>query len=155
MDGETGIAGAGPVPAGLDSRVVFVAEDEALVAMDLVDMLADAGALPMPPCGSVVSCMSMLDGHKPDAAILDVRLRDGDIFGVADRLHEMGVALVFVSGHASSAETEARYPGARFLIKPASHAELLTALGDVLASRTRGAARPIPATSAALARRNG
>ena len=53
-------------------------------------------------------------------AILDVRLRDGEVFPAAERLHDAGVPLIFHSGHADERALQSRYPGAAVCGKPCS-----------------------------------
>lgn len=78
---------------------VFVVEDEALVAINLEDMLADLG------CAGVVLAMRMeqaleaIDGLDADVAILDVNLAGQPVFPVAERLAERGTPIVFATGY--------------------------------------------------------
>ena len=89
--------------AELADLKVFVVEDEALVALNLEDMLADLG------CSGVVLAMRIeqaLDtieqGLAADVAILDVNLGGQPVFPVAERLAARGTPIVFATGYGRS-----------------------------------------------------
>lgn len=65
-------------------------------------------------------------------AILDVRLRDGEVFPAADRLAQAGVPIIFHSGHADRQGLEDRYPGALVCAKPCAPRTLRARLDDVI-----------------------
>ncbi|MGK3893868.1 hypothetical protein, partial [Enterococcus faecium] len=58
------------------------------------------------------AALARLDPHRLLCAILDVRLRDGEVFPAADRLKAAGVPIIFHSGHADQQALQSRYPGA-------------------------------------------
>ncbi|GAB6854944.1 response regulator [Asaia astilbis] len=111
---------------------IFIVEDEALVALDLKYIIEDTGLTPCGPYDTVVSSMEALDEHLPDCAILDVRVSDGEIFPVADRLMTEDVPIIFYSGHADKRMLTSRYPDAQICVKPSSPQELLQAISDTL-----------------------
>ena len=114
----------------LTGRSVLIAEDEFLVAFHWELVLKEQGA-EVHTVSSVEEAMPFArDGI--DCAILDVSLLDGDVFPVADTLHERGVPFVFHSGHAELGELTERYPGAEAVTKPASEAVLLRTLERVM-----------------------
>ena len=111
--------------AGCDLLVV---EDEFLILLDLCTILEDQGA-------RVTTASSVADGlaaARADrnfaAALLDVRLPDGDVFPVAEELVKRDVPLVFHSGHAQSGELKERFPNAIALSKPAAERVLIDAM---------------------------
>ncbi|MBV7257350.1 response regulator [Pacificimonas sp. WHA3] len=108
----------------LNGLKVFIAEDEAAIAMQLMDLVEDAQGDILGPFTTVSKCMTGLNGDRPDVAVLDVRLADGQVFPVADRLVEMNVPIVFHSGHANPGEIHDKYPLAGFLKKPLSYKTL-------------------------------
>ena len=120
----------------LGGRTILIAEDEALVAMDLVDMVEMEGAAVVGPCVTVEACLAASDdGELPDAAILDVRLGQKEIFGVAEQLRSKGVPIVFHSGHMGIEELNERFPEAAFCSKPTTPEDLISALEDVIRGR--------------------
>lgn len=132
MVGNHHHTGSKSVQDVLAGRTIFIAEDEALVAMDLMDLVESVSAIPQGPFASVARCMKALDEALPDVAILDVRLTDGQIFGVADRLYAKNVPLIFHSGHLDHSDIETKYPRARFFSKPTPQRDLIAALGSAL-----------------------
>lgn len=77
---------------------VLVIEDEPLIAMmieDFIDMLGHnlAGS-----CDSVADALVKVEAGGFDIAILDVNLRDGACWPVADALKAKGINFVIASG---------------------------------------------------------
>lgn len=112
----------------LDGLCILVVEDEFLIAADLEDVIADAGgdSLAVP---SVAKALAQVERGGFDAAFLDVRLPDGDVFPVAEALEAKGVPFVFHSGHARQEEC-ARFVGVRLLTKPVPAHSIVEALLD-------------------------
>ncbi|MER5172134.1 response regulator [Thioclava kandeliae] len=115
-------------------KTVLICEDEPIVAMDLEMMVGDMGYRVIGPCASRSEARLMIIKERPDAAILDVQLRDGEVFPLAKRLHECGTRLVFQSGHSRAEEIEDRFPGAIFCEKPVWGHQLEEALRQFLDS---------------------
>ncbi|MBP0617785.1 response regulator [Jiella mangrovi] len=110
---------------------VLVAEDEALVAMDLADMIeAEAGAV-IGPFATVHEAKEAACASSIDVALLDVRLKDGEVYPAADALRELGVPLVFHSGHVDRPYLEERYPGCQCCSKPSTSHALIRAMNAV------------------------
>ncbi|MEP2236083.1 MAG: response regulator [Alteripontixanthobacter sp.] len=122
-----------PGASRLAGMNILVAEDEALVAMTLIDLVEDCGAKPIGPFAKVSECRNALECEKPDIAILDVRLRDGESFEIAEKLVERGVPVVFHSGHMIETEWLGDGDIVRFCGKPCAPAKLTEVLEDVLA----------------------
>jgi response regulator NasT len=53
---------------------IVVAEDEALIRMDLVEMLGEAGYLVVAQASDGAEAITLVAEHKPDLAILDVKM---------------------------------------------------------------------------------
>lgn len=97
---------------------VLIMEDEFIVALDLSDMAADLGFCVDGPFATLAEGVEAIATHRPDAAILDVQLADGEVFPLADVLMQLGVPIIFHSGHADNGRLLARYPHARSAGKP-------------------------------------
>lgn len=102
---------------GLKGADILLAEDEFMIALNIQVELEDEGA-------NVTVVDSVEDGLALeltgfDAAVLDVRLADGDVYPLADALRVKGIDIVFHSGHAEVDLLTQRYPGAAALSKPA------------------------------------
>ena len=104
------------------TKTILLVEDEFFVALDLQSIIEDGCYQVDGPYVSVEDVLAHLDGDKPDlaCAILDVRLRDGEVFPAAERLRDAGVPLIFHSGHADEQALQSRYPGAAVCGKPCS-----------------------------------
>ncbi|MBL8581366.1 MAG: response regulator [Rhizobiaceae bacterium] len=85
------------LPAGLS---VFVVEDEALVALNLEDILIELGCNVVGPAMRIDRAEGMFDeALAADVAILDVNVAGTMIFPFARKLAERGMPLVFATGY--------------------------------------------------------
>jgi len=114
---------------------VLIMEDEFIVALDLSDMTQELGFKVEGPFATLAEGQKAISQCVPDAAILDVQLADGEVFPLADQLMQMGVPIIFHSGHADSSVLLSRYPNARSASKPCA-AELIA---NYLVQATTGA----------------
>ena len=114
------------------TATILICEDEAIVAMDLEMLMEDFGYRVMGPYTSIKTALANLDEQVPQVALLDVRLDDGEVFPVADRLKEMDVPLIFHSGHIRLHDLSESYPDAQCCQKPVSTADLKAALEHAL-----------------------
>lgn len=82
---------------------VLVVEDEALVALNLEDMLEDLGHKVAGSAMRIEQAMELIDhGCPADVAILDVNLAGKPVFPVAEKLAGLGMPLVFATGYGRS-----------------------------------------------------
>jgi len=99
---------------------VLIMEDEFIVALDLSDTTEDLGFQVEGPYATLTEGQRAIGLNRPDAAILDVQLADGEIYPLADILMQLGVPIIFHSGHADASNLLKRYPNARNASKPCS-----------------------------------
>ncbi|KEP71419.1 response regulator [Thioclava sp. BHET1] len=111
---------------------ILIAEDEAVVALDLQLMFEDLGARVIGPCATVRGALAEAQREMPTAAVLDVMLADGEVYELADLLYAAGVTILFHSGHADARELLQRYPEARLCPKPAIPSDLESKLDDIV-----------------------
>ena len=78
---------------------ILVLEDDALIAMMLAEWLQELGHEVLGPVGTDVAALTIIDGAGVDAALLDLRLGDGDSYAVAAALRSRGVPFAFASGY--------------------------------------------------------
>ncbi|HKE96576.1 MAG TPA: hypothetical protein VKB34_19865 [Povalibacter sp.] len=84
----------------LRDRTVLLVEDDYVVAMDLYQELERSGAIVIGPVGSVEDALATLENTPElDAAVLDIRLRDDDVYAVADVLTRRNIPFVFATGY--------------------------------------------------------
>ena len=108
----------------LAGKRIIVIEDNAILKIGLETVLRAAGA----------SLVSSFD-QKIDAALLDFRLEHGvTAVPLAQALHRRGVPFAFYTGcsQASLAGIRARWPECIVIAKPASPADIVEALADML-----------------------
>ena len=77
---------------------VLICEDEPLIAVDLEQMVYDAGHDPVGPARSFGEALELAETWKPAAAIIDLNLADG-VTGanVARTLAEQGTRIIVLS----------------------------------------------------------
>ena len=79
---------------------ILVVEDEYLLAAELAQELAKAGADVLGPVPTIEQALAVLSrAAGPHGAILDVNLGGVSVFPLADTLIKRGVALVFATGY--------------------------------------------------------
>ena len=113
--------------SAVDGYRILVVEDDAMLAMNLEELLTDAGFAVLGPCGTVACALEAASGGGVDAAILDVNLRGELVFPVADRLAEADIPFVIVSGHSRDL-LPPRHRDCRHLMKPFAEDRLLATL---------------------------
>ena len=85
-----------PVPHGLR---LFIVEDEYLIADQVAKTFASRGAEVIGFAPTAQKAREIISrGASFDVAILDVGLRDGDVFTVADQIQKSGATVVFYTG---------------------------------------------------------
>lgn len=112
---------------------ILVAEDELIVAFDLCDTVQEAGFEVEGPHAGISSAMLAFQKEKPDLAILDITLDDGEVFPLAQKLRDENVPIIFHSGRHSREEVAEQFPKATTLLKPCPPTEMLAAVNQVLA----------------------
>ncbi len=111
----------------LNARVL-VAEDDPLVAFDIMGVLLKAGADVLGPAMSVERALELALAEPLDCGVLDVMLRDGLVFPVAQILKDNGAGIVFYTGQIHPEKLKQRWPDAEVLLKPAPLPVLLRAV---------------------------
>ncbi|WP_120717648.1 response regulator [Tsuneonella amylolytica] len=115
-------------------QCVLVAEDELIIGVDLCDTVEEAGYEVEGPYDTASSALESLERRRPDLAILDVRLDDGVVYPLADRLFAANVPVIFHSGEVTPREVSGRYPQARALSKPCPPNEIIATMREALAA---------------------
>ncbi len=127
---EDGAAGVGtPV------RVV-IAEDEAIIRLDLREILVTAGYDVVGETGRGDHAVALVEEHQPDLAILDLKMPGMDGVQAAREItnrHRVAVLVLTAFSQRELIE-DARDAGvAAYLVKPFRREELLPAIENVLA----------------------
>ncbi|MGH8036482.1 MAG: response regulator [Stenotrophomonas sp.] len=102
---------------------VLVVEDEIELSRLFVEVITDAGYTAVPTY-SLSDALGVLSQQHFDAAVLDIELRDGTVFPVADRLAELGTPFLFASAVYSQMVPQ-RHRDVPFVAKPFRIEDLL------------------------------
>ncbi len=112
-------------------RRVVIAEDEALIRMDLAEMLAEQGYEVVGEAGDGARAVELAEQHRPDLVILDVKMPVLDGIAAAERIAAQRIAPVVILTAFSQRELveRARDAGAMaYLVKPFSAGDLVPAI---------------------------
>jgi DNA-binding response OmpR family regulator len=115
----------------LRTPLVLLAEDEALIALALVDDLEAAGYRVAGPFHRCDNSLQWLEQETPDVAIIDVHLRDKSSVELARMLRERDVPFLVFSGDRRDGRSHDAFDGGRWLSKPVSGRQLLETLGEL------------------------
>jgi two-component sensor histidine kinase len=126
-----GLNGAQALPETAKNRVLLV-EDEALIGMMMVDILAELGYSVIGPVTNVAEATAAAERRDFDNAILDINLRGELVYPVADILISNGVPFLFVTGY-SAERIDKRYANIPILQKPLQKKELQSAFAKARA----------------------
>jgi response regulator NasT len=108
-----------------------VAEDEALIRLDLVEMLTEEGYEVVGEAGDGEAAVTLADRLRPDLVILDVKMPVLDGLAAAERIAAARIAPVVILTAFSQRELveRARAAGAMaYLVKPFQKKDLLPAI---------------------------
>jgi two-component system, response regulator PdtaR len=122
---------ASPTSQPAAARTVLVAEDEALIRMDLVEMLAEEGYDVVGEAGDGARAVELAEELRPDLVILDVKMPVLDGIAAAERIAGQRIAPVVILTAFSQRELveRARDAGAMaYLVKPFTQTDLVPAI---------------------------
>lgn len=120
----------------LVGRRILVVEDQYAIALDLCESLDREGASVVGPAASAEDALRILEASgPPDVAVLDIRLRGGPVYPVADRLQELGVPYLFTTA-CEMDEIPERYRRAPRFDKPVRLSSILDAIRQQVTSVT-------------------
>jgi AmiR/NasT family two-component response regulator len=112
-------------------RRVVIAEDEALIRMDLAEMLGEQGYEVVGEAADGARAVALAEDLRPDLVILDVRMPVLDGIAAAERIASQRIAPVVILTAFSQRELveRARDAGAMaYLVKPFSASDLVPAI---------------------------
>ncbi len=117
-------------------RRVIVAEDEALIRLDVVETLTEAGFNVVGEAGDGERAVALATELKPDVVVMDIKMPVMDGITAAERIGRARIAPVVLLTAFSQAELveRARDAGAMaYVVKPFTPAELLPAIEIAIA----------------------
>ena len=108
---------------------IVVAEDEALIRMDLVEMLGEAGYLVVAQASDGAEAIALVAQHKPDLAILDVKMPILDGISAAEEIIATCPVLMLTAFSQRELVDRARDAGVMaYVLKPFTINDLVPAI---------------------------
>lgn len=115
---------------------MVIAEDEAIIRLDLKEILQDEGYEVVGETGRGDEVVDLVRRHRPDLAILDVKMPGADGLAAARAIAELGervAVLILTAFSQRNLIEEAREAGvAAYLVKPFQRAELVPAIDQAV-----------------------
>jgi response regulator NasT len=109
-------------------RRVVIAEDEALIRMDLAEMLAEEGYDVVGEAGDGEAAVALAEQHRPDLVVLDVKMPKLDGISAAQRISDQRIAPVVILTAFSQRDLVERASKAgamAYLVKPFTKNDLV------------------------------
>ena len=110
----------------LAGRSILILEDEPLIALDIAEAFARAGAVPAKSLGHA---HDLIEVNSLSAAV-DLRLSDGQADALCAKLTERDIPFVIHSGYSHAAQQSAAV-----IPKPASPAAVIDAIAELLSQK--------------------
>ncbi len=108
---------------------ILVAEDEALIRMDLVEMLQGAGYEVVAEATNGQEAIDLANLHKPDIAILDVKMPIMDGISAAEKIINIAPVLMLTAFSQKELIDRARDAGVMaYVVKPFTIGDLIPAI---------------------------
>lgn len=116
---------------------IVVAEDEALIRLDLVEMLTEAGYEVVGEATNGEEAVKLVESHNPDLAILDVKMPVLDGISAAEKIISRAPVLMLTAFSQKDLVERARDAGAMaYVVKPFAIGDLVPAI-EIAVSRHR------------------
>lgn len=117
-----------------DLRVLIV-EDEMLIAMNLEQILIDAGVSDIVTASSAAAAIEALKTKAPDVAILDVNLGSHTSAAVAEELERRNIPFMLTTGYGDRSAITSQFPAVPVLNKPYEAAAIIAQVSALAAAR--------------------
>lgn len=116
---------------------ILVAEDETLIRMDLVEMLREAGYDVIAEATNGEEAIALAQEHRPDLAILDVKMPVLDGISAAEKIISLAPVLMLTAFSQKELVDRARDAGVMaYVVKPFTIGDLIPAI-EIAISRHR------------------
>jgi len=108
---------------------ILVAEDETIIRLDLVEMLTEAGYEVVAQAENGAVAVDLAKLHKPDLAILDVKMPEMDGITAAEQIITLAPVLMLTAFSQRDLVERARDAGVMaYVVKPFSISDLVPAI---------------------------
>ena len=122
-------------PMNITSKRILIAEDETLIRLDLSEMLREAGYDVVAEAKNGQEAIDLALEHKPDLAILDVKMPILDGISAAEKIIEVAPVLMLTAFSQRDLVERARDAGAMaYVVKPFTLDDLIPAI-EIATSR--------------------
>jgi DNA-binding response OmpR family regulator len=138
-----------PASSRLVGAKVLVAEDNALIAMDIETNLQEQGCIVLQPTATIADTLASLSHDHPDVALLDLHLLDGLATPIAATLAAMGVPFALLTGDRLDVLEHASLASLPYIVKPWRAGDLEQLVGQLLILPTARVSQTLPAAAAA------
>lgn len=119
------------------TRRVVIAEDEAIIRLDLKEILQDEGYDVVGETGRGDHAVELVQEHRPDLVILDIKMPGSDGLAAARAIRDLDLkvaVLILTAFSQRNLIDEARDAGvAAYLVKPFQRIELIPAIDQAVA----------------------
>jgi CheY-like chemotaxis protein len=119
----------------LEGTRILVAEDDPILAYDIISIIRNAGADTIGPARTLQEALAMAEEKCLSCGVLDVGLRDEDVFPAAAKLRARGVAIVFYTGYGDAVGLQRDWPEAHVLTKPTPAQLMVRTLATACSAR--------------------
>jgi response regulator NasT len=117
---------------------ILVAEDEALIRMDLVEMLQEAGYEVVAQATNGEEAIALATEYKPDLAILDVKMPVLDGISAAEKIISIAPVLMLTAFSQKELIDRARDAGVMaYVVKPFNIGDLVPAIEIAISRHTQ------------------
>jgi AmiR/NasT family two-component response regulator len=117
---------------------ILVAEDEALIRMDLIEMLQEAGYTVCAEATNGEEAIALATEHKPDLCILDVKMPVLDGISAAEKIISIAPVLMLTAFSQRELVERARDAGVMaYVVKPFSIGDLVPAIEIAISRHTQ------------------
>ncbi|CAN2237022.1 ANTAR domain-containing response regulator [Candidatus Planktophila dulcis] len=117
---------------------ILVAEDEALIRMDLVEMLQEAGYEVIAQATNGEEAIALATEHRPDLAILDVKMPVLDGISAAEKIISIAPVLMLTAFSQKELIDRARDAGVMaYVVKPFTIGDLVPAIEIAISRHTQ------------------
>ncbi len=124
--------------AGATPVRILVAEDEALIRMDLVEMLQEAGYTVVAQATNGEEAIALASEHRPDLAILDVKMPILDGISAAEKIISIAPVLMLTAFSQRELVERARDAGVMaYVVKPFTIGDLVPAIEIAISRHTQ------------------
>ena len=117
---------------------ILVAEDEALIRMDLVEMLQGVGYEVVAQASNGQEAVDLAVKHKPDLAILDIKMPVMDGISAAEKIIHLAPVLMLTAFSQKELVDRARDAGVMaYVVKPFTIGDLIPAIEIAISRHTQ------------------